>query len=59
VRRLVQKGTQYLGVLGAVLEGHSYPETADKLGITRREVELTVRYIEELLQARGFGAPAE
>jgi DNA-directed RNA polymerase specialized sigma24 family protein len=26
-----------------VLEGMSYPETAAKLGIARREVELTVR----------------
>jgi DNA-directed RNA polymerase specialized sigma24 family protein len=56
VRRLVARGAQYLAVLESVLEGNSYPETAEKLGVTRREVELTVRYIEELLQARRFGA---
>jgi DNA-directed RNA polymerase specialized sigma24 family protein len=54
VRRLIQRGDQYLTVLTRVLEGHSYPETAEQLGITRRECELTVRYIEDLLEARGF-----
>jgi DNA-directed RNA polymerase specialized sigma24 family protein len=55
VRRVVTRGEQYVTVLTHVLEGMSYPETATKLGITRREVELTVRYIEELLRARRFG----
>jgi DNA-directed RNA polymerase specialized sigma24 family protein len=54
VRRLVQRGAQYLKVIDAVLAGHSYPEVADALGISRREVELTVFYIEELLTARRF-----
>lgn len=54
VRRLIQRGEQYLKVLTLVLEGHSYPETAEQLGITRRETELTIRYIEDLLEARGF-----
>jgi DNA-directed RNA polymerase specialized sigma24 family protein len=54
VRRLAKRGERYLAVLGAVLEGRSYPETAELVGITRREVELTVRYLEELLVARGF-----
>jgi len=35
-----------------VLEGRSHVEIAASLGLTRREVELTVRYIEELLHAR-------
>lgn len=52
VRRLVQKGAQFAQVLVAVLEGRSQSEIADSLAITRREVELTVRYLEELLQAR-------
>ena len=55
VRRLVSRGEQYVAVLVAVLAGHSYPETAEQLGLSRREVELTVRYLEELLAARGFG----
>jgi DNA-directed RNA polymerase specialized sigma24 family protein len=58
VRRIVARGDQYLQVLSAVLEGNSYPEIAEHLGVTRREVELTVRYIEDLLRARKFGADA-
>jgi DNA-directed RNA polymerase specialized sigma24 family protein len=57
VRRLIARADQYVTVLGAVLAGFSYPEVADKLGLSRREVELTVRYLEELLQARGFAGP--
>ena len=30
--------------------GHSQTEIAEQLGVSRREVELTLRYIEELLQ---------
>jgi hypothetical protein len=56
VRRLIARGQQYVTVLAAVLAGFSYPEVADKLGLSRREVELTVRYLEELLHARGFGS---
>jgi DNA-directed RNA polymerase specialized sigma24 family protein len=58
VRRLQARGEQYLKVLALVLGGHSYPETATQLGITRREAELTIRYIEDLLEARGFAKPA-
>jgi DNA-directed RNA polymerase specialized sigma24 family protein len=54
VRRLVQRSARYLAVIDAVFAGHSYPEIADGLGVTRREVELTVLYIEELLAARRF-----
>jgi DNA-directed RNA polymerase specialized sigma24 family protein len=56
VRRLLARREQYLAVLGAVLAGYSYPEVAERLSLSRREVELTVRYIEELLQARRFAA---
>lgn len=52
VRRLVTRGDQFLAVLVAVLEGRSHVEIAASLRLTRREVELTVRYIEELLHAR-------
>ena len=54
VRRLLDRGQQYLQVLAGVFEGNSYPEIATQLGITRREVELTVRYLEELLRERNF-----
>jgi DNA-directed RNA polymerase specialized sigma24 family protein len=57
VRRLVQRGARYLQVIDAVLAGHSYPEIADALAVSRREVELTVLYIEELLAARRFAMP--
>ncbi len=59
IRRVVKSGDQYVEVLTLVLEGLSYPETATKLGISRREVELTVRYIEELLRERRFGVDPE
>ncbi len=54
VRRLLARRDQYVAVLRAVLAGFSYPEVATQLGLSRREVELTVRYLEELLAARGF-----
>jgi len=56
LRRLVQRGARYLETLEGVLAGHSYPEVADRLGVSRREVELTVHYLEELLEARRFAA---
>jgi hypothetical protein len=52
VRRLVTRGAQYLAVLTAVLAGHSHTDVATSLAMTRREVELTLGYIEELLRAR-------
>ena len=58
VRRLLARGEQYVAVLASVLDGATYAETAERLAITRREVELTVRYIEELLRGRRFGADA-
>ncbi|MFN0248662.1 MAG: hypothetical protein ACKV2T_17365 [Kofleriaceae bacterium] len=57
-KRLVAKGSRYLPVLRLVLAGHSYPEVASVLSLTRREVELVVGYLEQFLQARGFGKPA-
>ena len=54
VRRLIARAERYLPVLTSVLEGLSYPEVAARLSLTRREVELTVRYLEDFLQARGF-----
>jgi len=55
-RRLIDRGARYKQVLTAICEGHTYPEIAERLGVTRREVELSVRYLEELFAARGFGA---
>jgi DNA-directed RNA polymerase specialized sigma24 family protein len=52
VRRLVARGEQYLTVIGAVFAGHSHTDTAAQLGLTRREVELTLGYVEDLLRAR-------
>lgn len=57
VRRLAQRGEQLLAVLVAVLEGRTQREIAEQLAITRREVELSMRYVEELLQVR-FAAGA-
>ena len=52
VRRLATRGDQFIAVLTGVCEGRAYPEIAESLAITRREVELTVRSSEELMQAR-------
>ena len=52
VRRLATKGEQFVAVLVGLLEGRSQVELAATLGLTRREAELTVRYLEEVLQAR-------
>lgn len=52
VRRLATKGTQLIAVLQAVIEGYQQAEIGERLSLTRREVELTVRNLEELLQAR-------
>jgi DNA-directed RNA polymerase specialized sigma24 family protein len=56
VRRLATRGDQMIAVLVAVLEGRAQGDTAAALGLTPREVELTVRYLEELLRAR-FAEP--
>jgi DNA-directed RNA polymerase specialized sigma24 family protein len=56
VRRLIVHGARLGDVLAAVLEGHTQAEIATRLVMSRREVELTVRYLEELMQAR-FAAP--
>jgi DNA-directed RNA polymerase specialized sigma24 family protein len=52
VRRLATKGDQILGVLVGVLEGRNHSEIGQQLAITRREVQLAVSYIEELMHAR-------
>jgi DNA-directed RNA polymerase specialized sigma24 family protein len=52
VRRLATRGDELLAVLLGVLEGHTQADLAAKLALSRREVELAVRNIEELLQAR-------
>ncbi len=59
VRRLVARTDRYFQVLSSVLEGRSYLEVAAQLGLSKREVELTVRYIEELLAARGFAGSTD
>jgi DNA-directed RNA polymerase specialized sigma24 family protein len=52
VRRLATKGEQLIAVLVGVLEGRTHGEIAQQLAITRREVQLAVSYIEELMYAR-------
>src|SRR3569623_971170 len=52
VRRLVARSAQYLAVIEAVFAGQSHTVVAAKLGLSRRELELTLGYVEELLRAR-------
>lgn len=51
-RRVAKKGAHYVPVLELLFAGHSYPEIAERLDLTRREVELIVGYVEELLTAK-------
>ncbi len=53
-RRLVKRIELYEPILLAVLAGHSYVEVAEMTGLSRREVELIVGYIEEFFHSRGF-----
>jgi DNA-directed RNA polymerase specialized sigma24 family protein len=59
VRRLATRGDQMLAVLVATLAGHTQSEIAGQLALSRREVELAVRYVEELLADRFRDARAE
>jgi DNA-directed RNA polymerase specialized sigma24 family protein len=52
VRRLATKGERFLAVLVSLFEGRTHTEIARSLDLSRREVELTVAYLQELLQAR-------
>jgi DNA-directed RNA polymerase specialized sigma24 family protein len=52
VRRLATKGERLEAVLAGIVEGRQQDEIAKALGVTRREVELCVRYLEEVLHAR-------
>lgn len=52
VRRLATRGDELLRVLGGILEGYTQTELAERLALTRREVELNVRSLEDLLRAR-------
>jgi DNA-directed RNA polymerase specialized sigma24 family protein len=52
IRRLATRGSQLEAVLVGLIEGRTQSELAESLGVTRREIELTVRYLEELLLAR-------
>jgi hypothetical protein len=54
-RRMVKRDA-YESVLALILEGHTVSEVAERLGQTRREIDLIVEYIEALCHARGFAA---
>lgn len=55
-RRLIKRIDCYPSVFAMILEGHTYGEIASVLALSRREIELTVRYIEEFYRARGFAS---
>jgi DNA-directed RNA polymerase specialized sigma24 family protein len=52
VRRLATKGDRFLAVLVSMFEGRTHTEIARSLDLSRREVELTIEYLQELLHAR-------
>ncbi len=51
-RRFIDRGQRMRQVLELLFQGHRYGSIADQLGISRREVELSLRCIEEFLGAR-------
>lgn len=52
LRRLRKRSSHAVPVFRAALAGLSQRETADSLGLSRRDVELTLAYVEELLRER-------
>jgi len=52
VRRLATRGSELIAVLAGILEGYTQTELGERLQLSRREVELGVRALEELLRAR-------
>jgi len=53
-RRLIKRIDSFEETFQLSLAGHTYGEIAEKMSRSRREVELTVGYLEEFFQARGF-----
>jgi len=55
-RRLTKKAELYQPVLSLVLAGHDHTEIAERLDLSRREVELVIGYLEQFFHASGFAA---
>ncbi len=53
-RRLVKKVALYQPVLSLVLAGCDHTAIAERLGMSRREVELLIGYLEQFFHASGF-----
>lgn len=52
VRRAAERGERMQAVVELLFQGHRHGEIADALGLTRREVEIAIKHVEELLVAR-------
>jgi DNA-directed RNA polymerase specialized sigma24 family protein len=52
VRRAAERGARMQAVVELLFQGHRHGSIADALGLTRREVELALEHVEELLVAR-------
>lgn len=52
VRRAADRGERMQAVVELLFQGHRHGSIADALGLTRREVELALEHVEELLVAR-------
>ena len=62
VRRIAKRGPRMQDVVSLLFEGYRHGSIADQLGLSRREVELAIKHVEELLVARwgqGQGASDE
>jgi DNA-directed RNA polymerase specialized sigma24 family protein len=52
VRRAAERGARMQAVVELLFQGHRHGSIADALGLTRREVEIALEHVEELLVAR-------
>jgi DNA-directed RNA polymerase specialized sigma24 family protein len=52
VRRAAERGERMQAVVELLFQGHRHGSIADALGLSRREVEIAIKHVEELLVAR-------
>lgn len=52
VKRLLERGERMQQVIELLFTGYRHNDIADQLGLSRREVELALKYVEEFLSAR-------
>jgi DNA-directed RNA polymerase specialized sigma24 family protein len=51
-QRVAERGDRMVEVVELLFQGHRHGAIADQLGLSRREVELAIQHVEQLLTAR-------